>query len=378
MNPRTRRRAGLVAGAVVVGTVYAFGLLWQLQGRTALDHMGYLLVAGPTLVLGLAGALLVSLPGWSLQRGAWLVALAVVNLVWANATTNQLPGTPADRTRVAPEVSAVVQAVAERGEVANGLPGRVYNEYRVYDDYGMLARVEDVWGSSPLRVARYSALFEEFPLDRMWRLMGVEHVLTWRRELFGPSTLLAEFPQSADTTYLHRLPAPNPRAWFVSEVVSADDAQALQLIRDHTFDLDQRAVVAADNAHYVSERVDGAETGMVTLARSNGETMEVVTENSSDAFLVVSEVWLPGWEITNASCDGAPCPEGDGAGRAYLEPVRANYALVGMWVPAGTNSFTLRYNPSSFRMGLWISLGTLVILFVVALVYNNRRRVIER
>lgn len=378
MNPATRRRAGLVAGAVVVATVYAFGLLWQLQGRTALDHVGYLLVAGPTLVLGLAGALLVSLPGWSLQRGAWLVTLAVVNLVWANAATNQLPGTPADRVRVAPEVSAIVQAVAERDEIASGLAGRVYNEYRVYDDYGMLARVEDVWGSSPLRVARYSALFEEFPLDRMWRLLGVEHVLTWRRELFGPSTLLAEFPQIADTTYLHRLPAPNPRAWFVSEVVSADDAQALQLIGDHTFDLDQRAVVPEDYAHFAFERVDEAETGTVTLARINGETIEVVTEVSSDAFLVVSEVWLPGWEIANALCNGAACPESDAEGRAYLEPIRANYTLLGMLVPTGTNTFTLRYNPISFRIGMWISVGTSFILALSALVYTYRRRVTER
>ncbi|MEZ4620330.1 MAG: hypothetical protein R2867_33160 [Caldilineaceae bacterium] len=42
----------------------------------------------------------------------------------------------------------------------------------------------------------------------MWRLTGVNTVLTWRRELFGPSTLLAEFPQTTDTTYLHQLSSP--------------------------------------------------------------------------------------------------------------------------------------------------------------------------
>ena len=74
----------------------------------------------------------------------------------------------------------------------------------------MLAGVEDVWGSSPLRLARYVTLFDEFPLDRMWRLTGVGHVLTWRRDLFGPSELLAEFPLETETTYLHRLPTSSP------------------------------------------------------------------------------------------------------------------------------------------------------------------------
>src|SRR5690606_14940821 len=35
LGPQARRRAGVVAGVLVVGVVYAFGLLWQLAGRTA-------------------------------------------------------------------------------------------------------------------------------------------------------------------------------------------------------------------------------------------------------------------------------------------------------------------------------------------------------
>ena len=107
----------------------------------------------------------------------------------------------------------------------------------------MRAGVEDVWGSSPLRLDRYAALFEEFPLDRMWRLLSVEHVLTWRKELFGPSELLGEFPQATDTTYLHRLPEPRPWAWLVGAVRPANDEEALALLADHQFNLDVTAVL---------------------------------------------------------------------------------------------------------------------------------------
>jgi hypothetical protein len=378
LSPQARRRAGLLAGAVVVAAVYAFGLLFQLPGRTVMDHAGYLLTGGMTLFFGLATALLVSLPGWSRQRGAWIVGLATVNLIWANLATNQVAGTPMERVRLTPEVSAVMEAVAARPDAAGpnkGLPGRVYNEYRVYDDYGMRVQVEDVWGSSPLRVARYAALFENFPLDRMWRLLGVEHVLTWRRELFGPSTLLAEFPQSTDTTYLHRLPAANPRTWLVPQVVVADDETTWELLADHQFDLAQRALLGPENEGF-AERVDTPSApATVAMARRAPDEFHVSVTSEQDGLLMVSETWLPGWEVVNQRCSGGECPTQDAQERPYFTPVRSDLTLVGIWVPAGAVEFDLRYRPLSVRMGLWISGGTLLLLLGTIL-WPGRRSVL--
>ncbi|MCC6458449.1 MAG: YfhO family protein [Caldilineaceae bacterium] len=371
---RGRRRAGLLAGAVVVATVYAFGLLWQLPGRTAVDHGGYLLTAGMTLLLGLAAALLVALPGWTARRGAWMVALVVVNLVWVNAGTNQVAGTPADRVRVAPEVSALIEAVAERSGAANGLPGRVYNEFRAYEDYGMRAQVEDVWGSSPLRVARYAALFENFPLDRMWRLLGVEHVLTWRRELFGPSTLLGEFPQTTDTTYLHRLPDANPRAWLVPNVVVVEDEAAWAHLADHQFDLGQTGLLGPESG-WAGDLIDApANSATVTLARRAADAYQVHVTSEQGGLLVVSETWLPGWEVVEPRCDGDACPTHDAEGRAFFAPLRADLTLLGIWLPPGETLFEMRYRPFSVRLGLWGSGGTLFVLLVAALWHRHAGR----
>lgn len=368
-----RRRATFLAAAFVVAGVYAFGLLWQLPGATAIHHAQYLLVAGITLLLALVTVLLVALPGLSAQRLAWVVALAVVNLVWANGGVNQLPGTPTDRVRVAPEVLALTAAVNERLSAANGLPGRVYNEYRAYDDYGMRAQVEDVWGSSPLRVATYAALFEQFPLDRMWRLLGVEHVLTWRRELFGPSEVLAEFTQRTDTTYLHRLPQANPRAWLVTQVSVVDDDTTWQHLADHQFDLDERGLVGAEYADFAPSEATVTPSATVTLTAIGPATLDVRVQSASDGLLIVSETWLPGWTVAAPTCGTATCPFTDGAGRSYFLPMRANLALVGVWLPAGANSFTLRYDPPTVRWGLWISGGTLSVLVLLALWHVARR-----
>jgi hypothetical protein len=52
--------------------------------------------------------------------------------------------------------------------------------------------------------------------------------------------------------------------------------------------------------------------------------------------------------------------------------MRADLTLVGIWLPAGNHEFTLRYNPLSVRLGLWISGGTLLLLLGVGL-WRGRR-----
>ena len=361
-----RRRGIMVAAAVVLVVTYSFGLLWQLSGQTALSHAQYLLVAGLTMLLGLAAAIIIALPGWSDARAFGLVILTAGSLIWATAGINQVAGSPAERVQLAPEVVALAEALGEDMQTSDALPARAFNEYRVPDDYGMQVHIEDVWGSSPLRLANYAALFAEFPLDRMWRLLGVEYVLTWRRELFGPSELLAEFPQAEDTTYLHRLPEGNPRAWMVGTVMSVDDEAAVGLLADHQFDLDAIALTGPDTPWSEAAVAPGAIQLDVANARANTLHIRAVTDHGG--FLVVAENWMPGWEVTNLLCAGTRiCPEVDDAGRAYFAPVRANLTQVGVWLPPGDTDFELEYRPQSVRAGIWISGATLLLLVALTL-----------
>jgi hypothetical protein len=363
-----RRRAALIAGALTVAGVYAFGMLWQLPGRTAIGPNVYLLIAAMTLVLGMATALLMALPGWTIRRSVALLALLAANLMWANMMTNLEWVTPAQRVQEAPEVIALQAAVAQ-GPAANGLPRRVYNEFRIYDDYGMRHEIEDVWGSSPLRLARYAALFAEFPLDRMWRLLGVGHVLTWRRELFGPSELLGEWPQSADTTYLHRLPDVNPRAWLVGEVMVASDAEAWAKLADHQFDLAAAALVPPDEAGRLEKVSPGAHE--IALAQVADNRLRVHVNSEGGGLLVLAENWMPGWQVTELVCDDSSAcrPEA-----GLFTPLRVNLTLVGLFVPPGEVRFDLVYAPVSVQWGLWIGGATLAAMVMTLVVLATRRR----
>lgn len=368
---RRRRRAALWTGAVTVAGVYAFGLLWQMSGRSAIGNGHYLLIAAGTLVAGMATSLMIWLPNWSRRRTLMLLTVAAVTLFAANMGTNLDAATPNQKVQVVPEVAALQAAVAERTP-DDGIPGRVYNEYRVYDDYGMRAQVEDVWGSSPLRLARYAQLFDQFPLDRMWRLLGVEHVLTWRRELFGPSELLGEFPQAADTTYLHRLPDAGKRAWLVNTIESVADDVAWSRLGDHQVNLDEMAFLAPE--YDVEFPGASATPGTVRAARVAPNRLRLTVQGDAPGFLIVAENWMPGWRVDNINCEApAVCTPGRAPGE-LLQPVRANLTLLGVPIPAGKVTFDLVYAPNSVRMGQMISGGVLLLLLATVGVRGMRSR----
>ena len=72
------------------------------------------------------------------------------------------------------------------------------------------------------------------------------------------------------------------------------------------------------------------------------------------AFLVLSDVHYPGWEVR---CDGSP---------AAL--VRCDYAIMGTVVPAGEHEVSFRFRPTSLRVGGAISALTALGLIVGVLV----------
>ncbi len=85
-----------------------------------------------------------------------LIAFTVAGLFGVNYVGNLAPRQPYPPLQVAAVQSAV-------RAVDGSVPGRVHNEDVLFEDYGMFVGVEDVSGSSPLRLARYDALLTDFP-----------------------------------------------------------------------------------------------------------------------------------------------------------------------------------------------------------------------
>ncbi|CAN5702909.1 hypothetical protein BH10CHL1_BH10CHL1_21530 [soil metagenome] len=364
---RVRRRLAILISIVMAAGIYAFGLIWQFLGHSAIGNGTYLIIALVTFLFALVLVVILHLEGWHTRRMGLLIGLVVGNLFWANFTLNLDALGPTRKTILAPEMVAVQQAVQSSNTDALNLPGRVYNEFRVYEDYGMRQQLEDVWGSSPLRLARYAALFDQFPLDRLWRLTGVKHVLTWRRELFGPSDVLAQFPQTKDTTYLHHLKEANPRAWVATALQSASDQATVALLADHTFDLENKAVLPP--GLFNDSLIMPVGHNQITLQRLATNRIHVNVDSEKGGLLVVSENWMPGWAVARAEC-GVPsvnCPRSPIPALSTFSVYRTDLSFIGLPIPAGQTHFELVYWPDSVRYGLWLSGATLGLLTLACL-----------
>ena len=85
---------------------------------------------------------------------------------------------------------------------------------------------------------------------------------------------------------------------------------------------------------------------VVTVTRDEPQRVELTAVLRSAGLVVVSDLYYPGWTLT---VDGRPG-----------EILRANRAMRGVTLPAGTHELVFRYDPLSFRLGILLSLLGLI------------------
>jgi len=281
------------------------------------------------------------------------------DLFTANWQTNLYPELPEWHT----QMPAAVAAIKADAAASPDDPYRVYNEFRLYDNYGLPFEIEDLWGASPLRPDRYDRfLAPPMPIERTWELLNVKYVITWRKELYLPSTIIHQEPAADGATYVHRLDEVGPRAWLVTQTEVADDATILQKLADPTFNHRQIALLEPDAASFVNSINDAPNpepgAGDETFHPSS---FILHVSSPTPALLILSETHYPGW---HATVDGQPAPL-----------FRADYVLRAVPVPAGEHTVELIFQPLSFTIGAMVS--GLAIIFLAAtfvLIYVRSRQ----
>lgn len=369
LNHRQRKLWGWLAAGIMLAGLVAFFLVWQIPPRLALKNSWFTM----TVLLSAASALLLGLLIGHVPAQAWMLAPLCILGLW-HASWNKLQ-VPVDlQTAVA--TFALLEDVKTAAAYCDGdappcavrhqgAPGRLHNETHLDSGFGPLFEMEEVWGASPLRLQRYARLFDEFPLDRMWQLTGVEHVLTWRGELFEPATHLGAYSRSKDeTVHLYRLADPNPRAWFVSGIVAMTDDEAWKQIASYTVAPERQAIVAPEEAQKLSHLTAELAPGrIVQIQRLAPAHIRLTVAQETDGFLVLSENWMPGWQATLLQ---------DARGNPRSEPlnlVRADLTFLGIQIPAGAGVIDVQYRPTSVRIGLTLS-GLTWALLLLSLLYS--------
>ncbi len=348
------RATGLV-WAFAVPLAYAVLLLMQDRDQAIVIRVSITLIA----VVTFAGLLAASWLWLTARRGNWArsstlgwLAAGLIFLDLASLGAYQDLG---DRDPSAGFAQPAIAAFLAGQPGPFRIDSRTQIDALWQPDTALLLGQEDVGGvANPLVLADF---------ERYWGGLGsrstaLYDLLNVRYVIAGKDTPLdwAKFVLAFDgdpklNVYENR--SVLPRAFVAAQVqVAADHEAAWQ------------AIHAAGFAPAATAVVEGATDlsggrGQVSAVVRSGNRLRFQVTADAPAFVVISQVWYPGWQVR---IDGQPA----GA------PLRTDYLFQGVAVPAGAHTVELRFAPRLWGLG-WLLAGA-GLLLVAGLAWAARRR----
>jgi uncharacterized membrane protein YfhO len=103
--------------------------------------------------------------------------------------------------------------------------------------------------------------------------------------------------------------------------------------------------------------------GVVQLTKYENELISFTADVAKNSLLVTGEKFANGWKAT---IDGKPA-----------EIQRVNYVQRGVYLTPGRHEVKFVFDPLSFKVGKWLTLGSFA-FFALVLLWEARRRIKER
>lgn len=226
--------------------------------------------------------------------------------------------------------------------------------------YSRLVRLID--GKDYTRLAGQGSASYKSYLTTAYRHQRLLDMLNVQYVVFPPGSKTPELyhglvkVQQNDEGTIYRNPNVLPRAWLVHAVdVIPDEGRQLDRLARADFD-PARVAIVPQTVPAVSATPRAEAAPAVSYAPN---AVEVRALAEAPAVLVLSDAYASGWQ---ALVDGRP---------ATL--LRTNYALRGVWVPAGQHTVRFIYQPRSFLIGGLVSAITLCGLLLAGLGTGWRR-----
>ena len=172
---------------------------------------------------------------------------------------------------------------------------------------------------------------------------------------------------AGNEVWLFEFDEPNPAAWLVPLLIEAAPGDILATVMNSSFDL-RRAGLFDSSAVVQGKQISALPEPLSTRARvrySSGReiSIELDAPAPEGAALVVSENWYRGWK---ALVDGRPA-----------NVARADYALMGVPLPAGARRIELLFADPVYARGKIITIVALVLTVILiggGVAVERRRR----
>lgn len=219
-------------------------------------------------------------------------------------------------------------------------------------DYPMLFGIDQAGGEHGNQIQRYVEYVGPGPqttpsyenLARDARFLAADNVryLVISQEVADPSFREVYRGQSA---LVYENTRARGRAFLVGEAIPARPEETLAALRSPRWDPMRNAVV--ETSRPLALAGPGLK-GTATVTQYAPERVEVATDASGAALLVLADNYYPGW---NASVDGSPA-----------EVYRTNHTFRGVVVPAGKHRVVFTFDPAGVKAGFYLWLACLALL----------------
>jgi hypothetical protein len=218
-------------------------------------------------------------------------------------------------------------------EIKQGL-FRVYTEPRGAPGTGvfgyqraMLHRVFMVEGYDPIEMSRHKRLGDVLISGNFENFLKINNVKYFTKS-------------DGKTIKLNKYPNFLPRAFIVANAkfMENDDRVLQELL---VFDPLSEVVISGKGKDVTGRSVNIGDT-KASITKYTGNEVEIQTHSETDGFLVLSDLYYPGWQATIDEVD--------------YPIMRANYDFRSLSLPKGDHSVIFKFKPASFKLGLTASL----------------------
>ncbi len=219
-------------------------------------------------------------------------------------------------------------------------------------DLSLIHGIFDVWGiHNPLVLADYHRYWEGLGSRStpLYDFLNAKYIVGHKDVVLDWDKFELAFDADPSVS-IYRNTRVLPRAFIVHKSWSVlDQKQAFTAI--HHADFDPATTVVVESGRTLSADAPGRSE--VRIVSYSNDEIELEASTSIPGYLVMSEVYYPGWRV---EVDGQ---SGD------LK--RANYAFRAVFLPPGVHKVRFYFQPTTWKAGLFCSLVTWVVLAVVVL-----------
>lgn len=207
---------------------------------------------------------------------------------------------------------------------------------------GMIDRIFMLEGYTPLALQRAYAPLAS--VDQAYDLLNVKYKTVTD-------------PQTGNLSIVEH-PTRLPRVFFVYNIhVAKSEEELLAYIKSAEFNHRTTAVLEKEPDKTLSTPATQP-TWDARITNYTNNQVIIDAKTSHDGLLVLSEIHYPGWK---AYVDGVE-----------TEVFRTDYNLRSVLVGAGEHKIEVRFEPSTFRNGMWISVATLLVCVLGIVVSSGK------